>query len=216
MQVCLPRRTVLAGGLALAVWPQRGAASEPSMLAFEVSRNGRSIGTHTLKFTRSGTRLTVLIDAHFRVGLGPITLFHYSHSGEEIWHSGQFQSLVTETNDNGTAYQLQAERGATCVTIRATGQPDLLAPANAVPLTHWAQAAMRARLFNPETGKLLAETARASGPGSVTLADGKAILATGYTLAGEAPMKDWYDTAGNWAALDALGKDGSSIAYRRV
>jgi hypothetical protein len=186
------------------------------MLAFEVSRNGSTIGTHSLKFTRTGSRLTVLIEARFRIGLGPITLFRYSHRGEEVWQDGRFQSLVTETNDNGTPHQVHAERGADGVTIRTPGQPDLLAPANAVPLTHWAQAAMQARLFNPETGKLLAETARPSGPGSVKLANGQAIRATGYKLAGEAPIEDWYDSAGTWAALDARGKDGSAIAYRRT
>jgi hypothetical protein len=221
MQVCLPRRRVLLGGLALAVWPPKGAAAAampgvPGMLAFDVRRNGHAIGTHTLKFTRAGARLTVAIEARFRIGLGPITLFRYTHRGEEVWHDGQFQSLATETDDNGTPHQVRAQRTAGGIAIRATGQPDVVAPVSALPLTHWAQAAMHAPLFNPETGKLLDETARPCGPGSVTLADGKAISATGYTLAGEAPIKDWYDVNGNWAALDATGKDGSAIAYRRA
>jgi hypothetical protein len=211
---------VLAGGLAagagMAAWPRRGAAAAPGALTFEVRRNGAAIGTHALTFSRGAGRVCVAIDAQFRVGLGPITLFRYTHRGEEIWQDGQFLSLVTETNHNGTLYRVRAERTAGGISIQAAGQPPVLAPAGTLPLTHWAQAAMHTRLFNPETGQLLAETARASGPGSVALADGRAIPATAYTLAGEAPIKDWYDAGGNWAALDAVGKDGSAIAYRRI
>ncbi len=216
MGTCLPRRMVLAAGLALAVKPSSGACASPGRLAFDVRRNGRSIGTHTITFDRAGGRLAVLIEAQFRVGLGPITLFHYSHHGEEIWRDGQFHSLATETDDNGTPHQLRAERAAAGVRIQIAGRPDLVAPADALPLTHWAQAAMHTRLFNPETGQVLAETARPSGAGSVTLANGRAIPATGYKLAGEAPITDWYDASGNWAALDAIGRDGSAIAYRRI
>jgi len=39
-----------------------------------------------------------------------------------------------------------------------------------LPLTHWNQACMQSRLFNPQDGKLLPETARLEGPDSVALA----------------------------------------------
>ena len=160
--------------------------------------------------------MRVAIDAQFRVGFGPITLFRYTHQGVEQWRGGRFYSLVTETDDNGTRHSVNAQRGPDGIVIKAAGQPDVLAPETALPLTHWSVAAMKTRLFNPETGKMLEETARAAGAGTVTLADGQAIPATGYTLAGEAPIKDWYDDSGMWAALDAVGRDGSHIAYRRV
>jgi len=211
----LSRRNVLACGLALAGRAAWAATPAPDRIVFEVTRNGRAIGTHTLTFIRASEDLRVLIDASFRVGFGPITLYRYEHRGEERWQNGRFASLRTDTNDNGKIFQLRAQRGPQGVAIRATDLADQTAPDAALPLTHWAQQSMQAPLFNPQTGKMLNETARPIGRGTIVLADGKPIAANGYTLEGEAPIKDWYDSAGAWAALDAVGKDGSAIAYRR-
>ena len=214
----IDRRGVLAGGLALVAARARAAApAGDGTVVFEARRNGSKIGQHVLRFAHGpGGWLTVRIDAQFRVGFGPITLYRYHHQGVERWQNDQFVSLETSTDDNGTQFDVRARRVGQGVAITATNQPSVLAPAGALPLTHWALAAMSAPLFNPQTGKLLHEVARPRGPGMVTLADGKAIPATGYTLAGEAPIEDWYDRDGFWAALDAVGKDGSAIAYRRI
>jgi hypothetical protein len=220
------RRHLMAGslgGLALAgLRPALAASGQaPSLpgsacLAFQVSRNGSPIGTHRLDFTRSGTAVTARILAAFKVGFGPITFYRYHHQGSEQWRDGQFQSLETVTNDNGTPYQVRARRVPGGILIQATGMADQMAPANALPLTHWAIAAMGAPLFNPQTGKMLREAAQKRGLSTVTLADGSTIPATGYALAGEAPIEDFYDRQQIWVALNGRGKDGSAIAYRRV
>ena len=211
-----------AAALAFVCRPARAASGPPDgvpasdALAFEVSRNGSRIGTHRLDFTCNGSSNTVRIDAAFRVGFSFITLYRYHHSGVEEWRDGRFVSLVTETNDNGTMFRVQAQRQGGGILIRATGLPDQIAPADALPLTHWAVAAMTAPLFNPQTGKMLRETAASQGSGLVRLANGTKIEATRYALAGESPIEDWYDQTNVWAALDGTGKDGSTIKYRRI
>jgi hypothetical protein len=221
------RRHLMAaslGGLALSVCRPVLAAPvipspavpAPDSLAFQVSRNGRAIGTHNLDFVRTGKAVTVRILAEFRVGFGPITFYRYRHQGSEHWQDGRFQSLETTTNDNGTPYEVRARRVPGGILIQATGLGDQMAPETALPLTHWAIAAMNAPLFNPQTGKMLRESARKRGLSTVMLADGSMIPATGYALAGEAPIEDWYDRQQIWAALNGRGKDGSLIAYRRI
>jgi hypothetical protein len=220
----LGRRGLLAGGCgclgALALprpaWAAPAGVPAAGPLAFQVSRNGSAIGTHRLDFTQDGATTTVRIDASFRVGFGFITLYRYHHQGVEIWRDGAFASLHTITHDNGTNFEVRADRVASGIRITATGIADRIAPPGTLPLTHWSVAAMAAPLFNPQTGKMLRETCQPQGPGTVTLADGRAIRATRYALAGEAPMQDWYDTAKIWAALDGTGTDGSRIRYRRV
>jgi hypothetical protein len=221
----LSRRLVIGAGLATALAgraradtgaaPAIGVPARDS-LVFQVRRNGSPIGTHRLDFTRAGGVTRVRIDAAFRVGFSVITLYRYHHQGEEIWQDGQFRSLETVTNDNGTNFRVLATRQAGGVLIKATGLPDHLAPDDALPLTHWAEAAMTAPLFNPQTGKMLRETAQPRGTGTVRLANGTPIKATGYALAGEAPIEDWYDHDRVWAALDGHGRDGSMITYRRI
>jgi hypothetical protein len=211
---------VLAFGAAMAVC--RGAAASQAgypatdSLNFQVSRNGAPIGTHKLEFSRAGRDLTVHIDAAFRVGFGFITFYRYHHVGVERWRDGHFDSLETTTNDNGREFQVLARRTPGGVTIQATGVPDQTVAEDTLPLTHWAMAAMTAPLFNPETGKMLRETARPRGAKMIDLANGTSIKATGFTLKGDAPIEDWYDDSQVWAALDAVGQDGSRISYRRA
>ena len=211
------RRAVLAAGLALAAFGARAAAegAADTGILFLVRRNGSDIGRHSVSFTRTGTRLTAHIEAQFRVGFGPITFYRYHHRATEIWRDGHFISFESQTDDNGTRLEVQAHRGPSGIAISATNQANVTAAPDALPLTHWAVAAMSAPLFNPENGKKLREVAHARGPGTVRLADGKQIQAVSYTLAGEAPIEDWYDDRSVWAALDATGKDGSKITYRR-
>jgi hypothetical protein len=208
--------------------PPAGPAVPPGgALAFQGSRNGSPIGKHTLNFAQDGARVgapnlasngttTVHIEADFRVGFSFITLYRYHHAGIESWRDGQFQSLETTTNDNGTAFQVSARRTTSGILIRATGLPEYVAPPDALPLTHWAIAAMTAPLFNPQTGRLLREVVRPRGQGTTCLANGKPIRATRFALGGEAPIEDWYDASSVWTALDARGKDGSNITYRRI
>jgi hypothetical protein len=214
----LTRRSLLAGLTALAATVRPAAATPDSDtdLAFKVARNGADIGTHTLKFDRSGTTLRAHIAADFRIGFGFITLFRYKHRALEEWRDGQFVALDTETDSNGKQFHVHAQRIATGIAIQATGLADQLVSTDTLPLTHWAQAAMHAPVFNPQTGKMLHEVARPQGTGTIKLASGQPIQATRYALAGEAPIEDWYDTAGIWAALNATAADGSTISYRRL
>ena len=217
----IQRRQLLTAGAALACVPTARAATASGVpnsgtLAFRVCRNGSDIGTHTLTFSRRDSMLTVRIDAAFRVHFGPITFYHYRHQGIEQWRDGSFAALDTETNDNGTQFEVHAARTTGGVSIHATNRANLIAPPDTMPLTHWAVADARGKLFNPQTGALLAETLQPRGPCTVALADGARIPATRVALPGPAPIDDYYDTTKLWAALDAIGADGSHITYRRL
>jgi hypothetical protein len=214
----IARRGFLIGAGLLAGGAGRVSPGVPGNddLSFYVFRNGSHIGSHALRFSRNGDTLTVNISAEFKVGFGPIVLFRYQHSGVETWQSGRFISLETQTNDNGTHRQVSARRQADGISIRATGLPDRVASANTLPLTHWAIEAMSAPVFNPETGKEMAEQATHLGQSTVALADGAKIPATRFSLTGEAQITDFYDNAQVWAALQAKAKDGSMIDYRRT
>ncbi len=216
------RRAALAGALALAAAPRRAAAASlqgvPSsgQLSFDVSRNGSKIGTHVLTFTRQANTLSVRFNVELRVGVGPITFYRYRHQGTELWRDGAFASIETQTDDNGNALSVRARRTPRGVVIQAGQAPEILAPIEARPLTHWAVAGVTTPLFNPQNGKLLHAEVQEAGTGQITMANGQTITARRISLAGEAPISDWYDESTVWVALDGLGKDGSAIRYRRA
>jgi len=186
------------------------------VLKFDVHRNECVIGQHVLRFTHEGDDLVVRIDVQMRVGFGPITLFRYHHQGEERWRAQKFVSLTTRTDNNGTPLQVKANRIGDAVMVEATGSPVRRLPVDALPLTHWNVACMQATLFNPQDGTILPDIGVARGREIVTLGDGKSVAAIRYSLAGKAPIDDWYDDKMVWTALRAPVKDGSVLRYVRV
>lgn len=213
----LSRRAVCRGLLAGSMLaPSRLRAQDNTALRFEVMRHGSSIGTHAIRFVQAGAELQAHISATFHIDFGPITLFRYTHEAVEIWRNDQFQSLQTKTCNNGTNLSVSATRVINGVRIVAADGSVNVAPADVLPLTHWNQACMQSRLFNPQDGKLLPETARLEGPDSVALANGSRVQAVRYALHGLAPLEEWYGIDRSWAKLRAIAKDGSVVEYVRI
>jgi hypothetical protein len=211
LTAALTRRAAIATALAGAA--QAGVPAG-RRLAFEAWRGGKRIGRHTLDFDGDDKNFAVRIEADFAVSLGPISLFRYRMQAVETWRGGRFAELTSRTVANGRQEQATAIRGPDGVLVRS-GRGAHKLPPDALPLTHWNEASLRAPLFNPETGAAMREAvARQSGQ-TLTLPDGRGIVATRYTLAGDASIVDWYDAAGVWRALSAKAADGSRIDYRQ-
>jgi len=217
IQACgLTRRMVFIGGL-LALAPIRSAlaASEPSKLAFIAVRNGHKIGEQHMTFDRDDG-LTVRTEVEMAVKLGPIRIYSYRHEATERWRDGRFQSLETQTNDNGKSLRVSARREKSTVTISPAAGGALQASGDILPFTHWNREIAKAPLFNPQDGKLLRETVTAAAPGFVLLADGSSLKGQGVVFRGDASIEDWYDLDGVWTGLKGRLKDGSTLEYRRL
>jgi hypothetical protein len=89
-----------------------------------------------------------------------------------------------------------------------------MAPADALPLSHWNSRGLRNPLFNPQTGSILKERVTHQDGDALHLPDGRSIQATKFTLTGETEITDWYDETGDWVALRGRLKDGSYLDYR--
>jgi hypothetical protein len=213
----LTRRTLMAGGLALLpsvpAWAQAPGASK-RRIAFDVWRNDQMIGAHTVDIDGDEGELKVRTNAAFLVKLGPIPVLRYTFQSHEIWRGGKFSTLESHTETNGRGEQVHAASGPSGLTIQTARGVSHTAPADALPLSHWNQHALRNPLFNPQTGALLKErVARVDGD-PLRLPDGRSIQATKFTLVGDTDITDWYDDAGVWVALRGRLKDGSYLDYR--
>src|ERR1700761_2936823 len=106
----ISRRTILTGGLSwLAQAGPAAAGSAPAQLAFAALRNGRKIGEQHMTFDR-GDGLVAHTVTELTVTLGPIALYRYRHEATERWRGERFESLDTQTNDNGKMLQVAARR----------------------------------------------------------------------------------------------------------
>lgn len=223
MTTMLTRRGLIVGSGALAagLTPLGDAAANvtpplPGLLRFDVLRNDSLIGQHAVTLTRNGAVLLAAIDVRIAVTLGPITLYRYTHTVREEWRDGIFERMESNTNDDGTRHDVQAERTAEGVVVRTGGGKRTVMPVATIPLTHWNYMCMSAPLFNPQTGEQVRPQVQARGEEAVSFADGRAIPARRYSLSGDVALDDWYDRTHSWVALRSIGSDGSTISYRRA
>jgi hypothetical protein len=208
--------------LALASPVRRAFASEPATpasgrLAFDITRYHNHIGECALRFESSGDDLLVFTTVSIVIAFGPITLYRFGYRGTERWRDGQFIGLDSETTHNGETLTVAARRVDQGIEINATGQPRQIAPAEALPLTHWNNRNMSVPLFNPQDGKLMHDRVIARGEETVSLGDGQQVKAQRFSLVGGV-MKtdDWYDPSEVWTAMRIVATDGSLIDYRRT
>lgn len=210
----------MIGGAALAVVPMRVfAAALPvppgNRLAFDVTRKGARLGTHVLGFEPAGDALTVRIAVDLVYKLGFITLFHYTHRAVEHWEGGQVVSVQTTTDDNGDRNQVTAHREAAGLVVQGTKAPRYVAPADALPATHWNKAQLDGPWINTQDGRLMHPRITPAGAAAIPTASGATLRASRFTVSGDVQMETFYDNRPTWAGLAFTGKDGSEIRYRR-
>ena len=210
-------RRLLLFGMATACATRRalamGAVPEDGRLAFRVMRKDSAIGTHVLTFAHVDNGIDIHIAVDIAVGLGPLVLFRYTLRGIEQWRDGVVTHVEATTDDDGTDDHMRADRDARGLWVEGSKAPRYLAPANALPATHWNMAELDGPWINPQDGRLFHPTVRRAGVDQVPLADGRLAQATGFKLSGDVHMELWYSAARQWSALLFTAKDGSLVRY---
>ncbi|WP_340119518.1 DUF6134 family protein [Pelagibius sp. 7325] len=204
---------LLAGGALSAVRPLRAwGAAVPSAgdLAFDIRRDGSSIGGHHVVFRRAGERLEVDIDIDIAVNLAFIPLFAYSHRNREVWQDGRLLSLESETDDDGQRYTVSARAEGGVLRVTGSGG-DFQAPADTLPTSYWnPRTVEQTRLLDSQHGRLLAVESRLLG--EERLDGGK--TARRYRLSGDLDLDLWYAATGEWVNI-AFTARGATVSYLR-
>jgi hypothetical protein len=185
-------------------------------IAFKVMRKGAHIGEHSLRFEQDGDNLTVHVEVRITVRVGPVPVYHHTQRCTEHWKGDRFAALESHTTSNVSTETVSARRTADGVRIDAADGKTLMAPAEALPLTHWNRFAYQGPLFDPQAGKLLKETLVSRGDDTIQAADGSSIRVTRWSVTGDGVMDDYYDANGVWAGLRVKVRDGSRVEYLRL
>jgi hypothetical protein len=213
------RRFLLAG--AATGWASREACAmagvpEDGRLAFRVMRKDSAIGTHVLTFARLDNGIDVHIAVDLAVGFGPLVLFRYTLRGIEQWRDGVVTHVEATTDDDGTDDRMHGDRDARGLWVEGSKAPRYLAPANALPASHWNMAELDGPWINMQGGGLLRPAVRRVGVEQVKLANGRLAQATGFELSGDVQLELWYSAARQWSALLFTAKDGSPVRYELI
>jgi len=207
--------------LTLAALPAEAnnAPAGDSVIAFDVLRGGRDLGTHIIRFDRQGDRLDVTTDIDLRVAFGPLTVFRYEHDAIETWEGGELVAFRSETRKDGEDLTVTAERNGTSWTINGTGYDgDPLT--NTLPLTlalssHWnGYDASSDTIFNTETGEGMPVEIEDLGTEALTVM-GERIEARRIRMSGSLTVDLWYGPDGEWLKC-AFEARGEQVEYVRV
>lgn len=212
----IDRRTFVMGLGALALAPAHAALPVPAgrVLAFDVMRKGKKIGSHALRFEPAGDELKVLIDVALAVGFGPITLFRYKHQAVELWRGGEWASVDATTVQNGKTMRVVARRTAAGVSVDGP-KGKFMAPANTLAATHWNRRMLDGPFLNTQTGEVQRPKIERRGEVMVPARTGQ-LRAEHFAMTGEVVLDTYYDAAPSWAGLRFKSGDGSWISYQRA
>ncbi|HEX6142432.1 MAG TPA: DUF6134 family protein [Geminicoccaceae bacterium] len=215
----LSRRSMMLGLAALAavrpLAPAAAALRPPAEdIAFQALRNGSPIGTHKLRFSKDGERLTVDIEIAFAVKFAFLTLYSYHHTNRETWENGRLVRIETRTDDNGERFRVSGRAVGDRLEIDGSSGR-LTLPGDTVPSSYWDEAmATRGEWLDTQAGSLARSAVKAQ-PEEMVRIGRTEVPARRYALVGDITCDLWYHD-GEWVKLLFLGEDGSAIDYVRM
>jgi len=184
------------------------AAPYDGRLSFDVLREGKPFGHHTVYFNSSGDTLTIKSNIRLKVTFGPFTPFRYEHDSTEIWKGGALHSIDARTLKDGEELMVDVSRREDQLNVSGPAF-DGLAPGFLLASSHWNDDVTDdSRMISTETGEIMPITVRRMGQETVEGPDGP-IQATRYRLTADLSVDLWYDETGRWVkcAFSARGQD---------
>ena len=177
----------------------------PADIAFVVVREGREVGTHTVRFRAEGGLLRARSEVRIVVRLAGIPVFRYSHDTEEAWRGDRLVALDSRLDNNGRPGLCEARAEPAGLRLRGTAGEALLPPI-AAPLTWWRAATFLGSvpLFDPRYGLPVSLELRRRPDGA-----GQRV-----TLVGGEGAEIVFDAEGRWVGFATTGEDGSRVTYR--
>jgi hypothetical protein len=177
----------------------------PADIGFAIVREGREVGTHTVRFRAEGGLLRARSEVRIVVRLAGIPVFRYSHDTEEAWRGDRLDALDSRLDNNGRPGLCEARAEAGGLRLRGTAGEALLPPI-AAPLTWWRATSLLGGvpLFDPRHGLPVSPELRRRPDGA-----GQRVM-----LVGGEGAEVVFDAAGRWVGFSTTGEDGSRVTYR--
>ena len=199
--------------------------------SFNVYRDGQKIGSHTLVFRSDGQQRAVETTIDFTVKALGLTVYRYSHRGNEVWNGSTLQSIDTKTDDNGKQFAIRARQDGSKLAVERKGSDAAAGPAmndqglkrdngavealppTVMPSTHWnLNQVKQSILLNTQYGTPSKVKITEMGRETVKTASGS-VEATKYRYTGDITMDQWFDSRGRWVKAAFKAFDGSQIEY---
>jgi hypothetical protein len=122
---------------------------------YDITRNGSTIGTHTMAIEREGERAAVTFATRISVRVMMVEAYRFASDSHETWDGDQFLSFKSQTNDNGKKRAVSVTSSDTGTRFDIDGKSRDV-PQKIRPGTVWNKDLLASgQSFDDSTGKLL-------------------------------------------------------------
>ena len=182
-------------------------------LRFNVTRDGASIGEHSVRFVPAGERLTVITRLEIAVKVLLFTAYRFKHQAEEIWQSGRLLSVESTTDDNGTPLQVSGKAAADGFRIVGEQGPFLASPELLTSNSLWNSRIVGAnRLIDVQRGGEIGLVTKKLGDEQVATPQGMVRASRSQMITPYYAGSVFHDASGRWVKA-SLELKGESIEY---
>lgn len=170
------------------------AAAQADSVAFTIYKEADPIGHDVYTIDKAGDATTVSVKTQTDVRVLFLE-YHYKHQRTEVWKGGQLDSLVSDTDDDGTKHHIDLHRNAGALAGTVNGSNKTL-PGDIAPFTLWTNAFLGHRLLLDVTDfAQMKVTIQDKGADSIKVG-GQPVSAHHYYLDGDLNWDLWFDTDG--------------------
>jgi hypothetical protein len=181
-------------------------------IMFDVFRENRRVGFHTVRFNREGDELFVNSRFELKIDVLFFTVYRFLYQSDAVWRGASINSLKVQVDDNGEAFRLSANRTGKDMSIRSSAGTTEF-QGRLFPTNHWNSNVLHERrVLNTLTGQINRVRIEARQRERVPTERGE-IEATRYAYTGELQTEVWYDDMGRWVKMRFAGRDGTPIDY---
>jgi hypothetical protein len=166
------------------------AAARADSLSFTIFKENDPIGHDSYMIDRSGDQTTVKVETQTDVKVLFLE-FHYRQDRTEVWRDGKLQSLVSDTNDDGTKHHVEVKRDGEAIAGVADGAKKSV-PGSTVPFTLWTREFLHApQMLDVSDFDQLKVGIEDKGADQIAV-DGKSVATHHYHLTGDLSWDLWY------------------------
>ena len=204
---------VLSGGRAIAEETVAEHPANENAWRFRVFLDDKEIGYHNFYLADAGGTRQLRSVASFEYRLLFVKLFHYEHENLETWSGDCLQSISSQTDANGEAFEVEGRLSEGEFQVAGTNGESAL-PECVMSFAYWNPSFLeQPSLLNTQNGEF--QTVDISSPVFEELeVRGEQRPSYRYSLAAGALNLDlWYSTDREWLALESEVKGGRKLRY---
>lgn len=206
-------RKAALSGLGLFLLAAAATHADAQTLTYEIRKDGKPIGLEVVSIDARPDLTVVDVTSHSRASVLFMD-FVFDHQRREEWRQGRLQSLVADTDDDGTKSRLEVRQDGGVWNVSLNGVP-VPQSAKAFPATLWtAKVVEHPSLFGTIDAAPYRVKAVHLGDESLSVM-GQTVTAVHYRLEGDLERDLWYGADGT-LLRSTFKRKGFPIEFVRV